>query len=112
VPGNLEATLILPEHAYGVKKNEEKTLIPQGFLDQRAPNRRPPQAGVKGAEGGEANPCARRTQAARRSRQWTTAPAHAGALQECSDDGASWRTLTAGGVQDAPQWSMIREGRR
>jgi hypothetical protein len=86
VPGNLEAPLILPEHAYGVK---QKTLTPQRFLpnnrgteadDPARPENEsrsqlgqredrvgmgddPPaktadhhQAGVKGAEGGEANP--------------------------------------------------------
>jgi hypothetical protein len=72
MPGDLEALPILPERAYGVKA---KTLIPQGFLVQQDRTARRHQAGVKGAEGGEADPCRRRVQAARPSRQWTKAPA-------------------------------------
>jgi hypothetical protein len=53
LPGNLEALLILIEHASGVK---EKTLILQGFLPNEPRTAGRHQAGVKGAEGGEANP--------------------------------------------------------
>jgi hypothetical protein len=53
MPGNLEALPILLEHAYGVK---DKTLIPQGFLPNQRRTAGRHQAGVNGAEGGEANP--------------------------------------------------------
>ena len=52
MPGNLEALMILPERTYDVK---ERTLIPQRCLTSERPARRH-QAGVKGAEGGVANP--------------------------------------------------------
>ena len=57
MPGNLEALLILPERAYGVKKESSRNPYPTRVFAQRTPPAaRCHQAGVKGAEGGEANP--------------------------------------------------------
>ena len=53
MPGNLEAPLILPEQAYGVKKKSARNPYPTRLSGSAA---RRHQAGVKGAEGGEANP--------------------------------------------------------
>jgi hypothetical protein len=57
VPGNLEALPILPEHVYEVKKKLSRNPYPArvfGETTLRAISRH--QAGVKGAEGGEAHP--------------------------------------------------------
>ena len=53
MPGNLEAPLILPERAYGVKKKSARN--PYATTVSGSATRRH-QAGVKGAEGGEAHP--------------------------------------------------------
>ena len=54
MPGNLEAPLILPEHAYDVKRKlAQKPLSHNDFLRQTTRRHRD---GVKGAEGGEAHP--------------------------------------------------------
>jgi hypothetical protein len=53
MPGNLEALLILPEHASGVKR---KPLSHKGFCPTSDETTRRHRAGVKGAGGGEANP--------------------------------------------------------
>jgi hypothetical protein len=52
MPGNLEALLILCEHAYGVKKKSAENPYPTTVSANTCCH----QAGVKGAEGGEANP--------------------------------------------------------
>jgi len=53
MPGNLEAPLILPEHAYDVKRKSTGNPYPTRVS---GPATRCHQAGVKGAEGGEAHP--------------------------------------------------------
>jgi hypothetical protein len=53
MPGNLEAPPILSNARTDVKG---KTLIPQGFLPNRHGIAGRHKAGVKGAEGGAANP--------------------------------------------------------
>ena len=53
MPGNLEALPILPERAYGVNKKSVENPYPTTVS---ASATRCHQAGVKGAEGGEANP--------------------------------------------------------
>jgi hypothetical protein len=71
MPGNLEALLILPEHAYGVKTRSGGNPYHTRVFDQWQPTARRHQAGVKGAEGGEADPSRRRSQPRRPSRPWT-----------------------------------------
>jgi hypothetical protein len=53
MPGNLEALLILPEHVYEVKKKLGRNPYPTRLSRHLTGHH---QAGVKGAEGGAANP--------------------------------------------------------
>jgi hypothetical protein len=50
MPGNLEAPQILPEQAYEVNQKSAENPYPTRVFAHRH------QAGVKGAEGGEAHP--------------------------------------------------------
>jgi hypothetical protein len=75
MPGNLEALLILPEHASGVK---DKPLIPQGFLPvYRLENYRPPSR-CQGRRRRRSEPLTPALATSQQRQQWTKAPAPPG----------------------------------
>ena len=97
MPGNLEAPLILPEHAYDVKRKSTGNPYPTRVSRQRPaatkPESRAPKAAKRTLDAGARNP-------ADQSQQSTQAPATAGALPAASNK-------TEAGPDPTPNLSLV-----